>query len=812
MKRFFTFLMLAAPFFLSAQQNALPDSSWKKEYRKTADKLNDLVHTKLDVKFDFQKSYLLGKAWITLQPHFYAQDSLTLDAKGMDIKEIALMKGNVKAPLKYSYDGEQAKIGLGKKYIAGEKYTIYVDYISKPDEYKARGSAAITDAKGLYFINPRGEEKDKPTQIWTQGETEANSVWFPTIDKPNQKSTEEIFMTVPSKYVTLSNGKLISQKTNSDGTRTDYWKQDLPHAPYLFFMGVGDYAIVKDNYKGKEVSYYVEKPYAGVARRIFGETPAMIAFYEDLTGVPYPWAKYSQIVGRDYVSGAMENTTATLNQESAYQNDRQLSEGNGWEETIAHELFHHWFGDLVTAESWSNLTVNESMADYSETLWNEFRHGKDAGDAKIEADRASYLSNPDNANKNLVRFYYADKEDMFDNVSYPKGGAILHMLRKYLGDDAFKKGLNKYLTDNKFKSAEAQNLRLAMEDVSGKDLNWFFNDWYYNNGNPKLQINYTYGNNIATVIVNQTQTNSHLFTLPVNIDVYVGTNRVTYPVWVKNASDTFSFKTNSKASFINFDADKILLAEKEDNHDAEGFKNMWSNAKNYLDRKEALDYFSKQHMPELAWGLDDKFAGLREMTLDYLSEEQAIARNNIAKIEKLAESDLSGKVKAAAVSILTQQKDKKYIDLFTRLTKDSSYNVAGRALGGLFNLAPQKAFELAKELSSDAKDDLGFIVMQALLASANEADFKNVIEIYSSYPAKQEKLDLTEKLGIYLGKVKDEEVKEGIGKILSYKKSIPSQYRSMTDETFKETFDKLIAQLKLQGRTQVADYINSLTL
>ena len=139
---------------------------------------------------------------------------------------------------------------------------------------------AITDAKGLYFINPKGEEKDKPTQIWTQGETEANSVWMVTIDKPNQKTTEEIYMTVPSRFTTLSNGLKISEKKNADGSRTDYWKMDLPHAPYLFFMGVGEYSVVKDKpYKGKEVSYYVEPSQAPYAKGVFGNTPEMIAFF-----------------------------------------------------------------------------------------------------------------------------------------------------------------------------------------------------------------------------------------------------------------------------------------------------------------------------------------------------------------------------------------------------------------------------------------------------------------------------------------------------------------------------------------------------
>ena len=225
-----------------AQNDPTSNVTVNEQYRETATRINDLIHTKLDVKFDFNKSYLYGKAWITLKPHFYTTDSLTLDAKGMDIKKVAIVKGTSSRDLKYNYDGWQIKINLDKLYKASEKYTIYIDYTSKPDEVKVKGSAAINDAKGLYFINPLGKDKDKPTEIWTQGETEANSVWFPTIDKPNQKSTEEIYMTVPGKFVTLSNGKLASQKKNTDGTRTDYWKMDLPHAPYLFFMGAGDFA------------------------------------------------------------------------------------------------------------------------------------------------------------------------------------------------------------------------------------------------------------------------------------------------------------------------------------------------------------------------------------------------------------------------------------------------------------------------------------------------------------------------------------------------------------------------------------------
>ena len=365
MKKIFAIIALLATTLVNAQFGfPSKDEAWKKKYRAFETKKSDLIHTKLQAKFDYEKSQLNGKVWITLKPHFYATNMVELDAKGMDINAVELVKSGAKnIALGYSYnDSLVLKVYLDKEYKASESYTLYIDYTAKPNEFAAEGSAAIKDAKGLYFINPKGEEKDKPTQIWTQGETEATSVWVPTIDKPNQKTTQEFYLTVPSKYVTLSNGKLVSQTNNADKTRTDYWKMDLPHAPYLFFIGVGEYAVVKDSYKGKEVSYYVEKEYEKVARKIFGNTPEMIKFFsEKVTGVDYPWVKYAQITGRDYVSGAMENTTATLHQESAQQNARELQDGNHWEGTVAHELFHQWFGDYVTAESWSNLTVNEKF-------------------------------------------------------------------------------------------------------------------------------------------------------------------------------------------------------------------------------------------------------------------------------------------------------------------------------------------------------------------------------------------------------------------------------------------------------------------
>ncbi len=809
-KTLFLLTLIAVPLFMMAQPggNQRQDTSWKKIYRATSPKINDLVHTKLDVKFDYDKSYLYGKAWITLKPHFYNTDSLMLDAKGMEIKEVSLMKGTAKSKLKYDYDGMELRITLDKMYKANENYTIYIDYTSKPNELTVKGSAAITDAKGLYFINPKGEDKNKPTQIWTQGETEANSVWMPTIDKPNQKSTEEIYMTVPSKYVTLSNGLLMSQKKNTDGTRTDYWKMDLPHAPYLFFMGVGEFSIIKDNYKGKEVSYYVEKEYAPVARAIFGHTPEMIKFYSEKLGVEFPWQKYAQIVGRDYVSGAMENTTATLHQESAYQNARELTDGVGWESTIAHELFHQWFGDLVTTESWSNITVNESMADYSETLWFEYKFGKDKGDEQAQQDRASYLQNPENAKKDLVRFYYADKEDVFDQVSYPKGGAVLHMLRNYVGDDAFFKSLNNYLTTNKFKTGEAQQLRLAFEEVTGKDMNWFWNQWYYGSGQPIVKIDYNYDTpGKAMVIIEQTQKTDKVFRLPLAIDVYNGTAKKRYNVWVENKIDTFSFNYTQKPDLINVDADKVMLWVKTDNKTAENYVQQIKYAPNYLDRKEALDYFAKKNMPELAIGLTDKYAPLRRSTIAKL-EKSKIAEDAkvIEGIEKIANTDADRRTKAAAIGYLAKTSNAKYKTLYEKNINDSSYTVAGAALEGLIGLDPTKGYELAKKYSNDAKGDLGEVVNDIIIKEGTEADFDFIAKRFDEMPLSQEKLQAVSTFAEYLEKVQNmSNVKKGIDAIIKFRSAVPEQFRGFVDPMIKGALTKLG---KAKGK-EIDDYISN---
>ena len=814
MKKIALFASLFLAFNLNAQtKTAQVDSSWKQTYRAVATKTNNLKHTKLVASFNYEKSQMNGEVWLKLQPHFYPTKTLVLDAKAMDIKEIALINGTAKTKLSYTYDSLQLHIDLDKTYTAKESYTIYIKYIARPNEYKGKGSEAIRDAKGMYFINPLGTEKDKPTQIWTQGETEASSVWIPTIDQTNQKTTQEFYLTVPSKYVSLSNGLLVKQTDLRNGFREDVWKMDLPHSPYLFFIGIGDYAVVKDSYKGKEVSYYIEKAYEKVARKIYGNTPQMIAFFENKLGVAYPWSKYAQISGRDYVSGAMENTTATLHSDAVQQDARELVDGNNWESTIAHELFHQWFGDLVTAESWSNITVNESFADYSQTLWFEHSQGKDAGAFENFTGLRSYLSSPSDAEKNLVRFFYKDKEDVFDLVSYQKGGRILNMLRHLVGDDAFFASLNKYLTDNKFSNGSAIKLKLAFEAVTGKDLNWFFNQWYFGSGHPYVRIGQKYMADQQKVLVTiqQTQTQNKLFTLPVGIDVYVNGNRNHYEVWSKNKVDSFYFPAAVAPDNVNVDNDKILLWAKDESKPIEQYAYQFKYARNFMDRFEAANEAATNLKNPAAKtiieaAIKDTFHVIRSIALNSYNPT-AIDAIMEAQVIQIASSDKVSTVREDAINVLSKINKPGFTALYEKWVNDSSYTVAGAALAALEIVDSAKAFAIAKQFSKQPlKKRLNAVVTTILTKYGDVSVFDFVANTYGKLNIQSsEKFEMTMPFAQLLIKTTDPvKFKKGIDLIVEFREAIPQGYRAQTDPYFNfKILGDIIKAKKQKGETEL---------
>ncbi len=705
-------------------------------YHESPERINDLLHTKLNVSFDWEKKHLLGDATLDFKPYFHAQNSVTIDAKGFDIHQISLVSLNgTKTDLKYTYNDLQISIDLDRFYNRNETYTLYINYTAKPDDLLIEGGDAITDAKGLYFINPDGSE-DKPMQIWTQGETESSSCWFPCIDKPNERCTQEIAITVQDKYTTLSNGILTKSTSNSNGTRTDLWIQKKEHAPYLFMMAVGEFSITEDKWRDLDVNYYVEPEQEKHAQRIFGKTPEMMEFYSQLLGFDYPWEKYSQIIVRDYVSGAMENTSAVIHGEFVYSDEREFLDDPN-EMIVAHELFHHWFGDWVTCESWPNLPLNEGFATYGEYLWMEGKYSGDEAAHYIHGDLKQYLNESTHKQVDHIRFDNENPNNMFDSHSYAKGGRILHMLRYAIGDEAFFKGLEYYLTEYANQAVEVHQLRLAMEHISGQDLNWFFNQWFLASGHPQISVGQTIENNKVSLTIRQNQSleNTPLYRIPLEIGIYENGVEKRFTIELTKQEEAFVFETSSKADLVVFDADHYLLADISFNKTDDQWMYQLKNAPHYFDRMEAVDSLSNSTnfaMQSIAvkMALNDSFWAIKTQGLDCFEKADPRTRSVLeSQLIQLASTDKKSDVRTSAIYCLSTYFDqdenvpsREHANLYTKLVKDLSYITSAEALRALQIVEPVRAYTMAKLELPTAKKELKEAVMLTIAKNGNALD------------------------------------------------------------------------------------------
>jgi aminopeptidase N len=652
-------------------------------YQAAATRYFDLLHTKLNLKFDWQKQFVIGTAEIDATPLAYAQDSLVLDAKGMQINGVTLRDS--KTTLSFRNTGSQVIVKLDKTYTLKDIVKISIDYIAKPNEGPVGGSAAITSDKGLFFINPNNEEVGKPQQIWTQGETENNSRWFPTFDKPNERCTQELTLTVEDKYVTLSNGKLVSSQKNADGTRTDYWKQDKAHAPYLFMIAVGEYAVIEDKWENLPLQYYVEKPYAPYAKQIFNHTPEMLGFFSNLFKYKFPWDKYSQVITRDYVSGAMENTSAVIFGDFIQKTDRELIDNDN-DLIIAHELSHHWFGDLVTTESWSNLTLNEGFANYSEYLWAEYKYGKSRADEHRQIELNGYLTSTYNGGMHpLIHYRYANREDMFDAHSYNKGGLVLHYLRSYLGDEVFFKSLNLYLEKYQYTAVEVDELRMAFEDTSGEDLHWFFDQWYLRKGHPEFNVSYAYNAAEKELNVKIMQDPANVFKLPVDVAIYDNAGKVEYKrLWTKTGEDNVVLTgINVAPAAIVFDGKSVIPGQINETKTAEEWLATFLLSNQFSDKYQAMQSIANEDAIKeklIDKAINDPYYYFRDYAVNTAALMGLLPKYK-DKVVQMMTNDAHSQVRESALRSLVIYEDiDKGAILKSVFAKEKAFNVLGEAL------------------------------------------------------------------------------------------------------------------------------------
>ena len=532
-------------------------------YQPAVERHWDLLHTMLDLSFNWETSTVIGKATLTLTPLFYSQSELKLNAVDFTIRKI--MIGD-KVINNFKYDSNEITIALDQPMARRDKLTLTIDYSASPKAIINDEGAAITSDQGLFFIDPLDTLPDVARQIWTQGETSTNRKWYPTLDQPNERGTQEIFLTVADTFMTLSNGTLISSTTLPGGLRRDHWKLELPIPPYLSMIAVGKWDKVTDYWRGRPVEYYVNPGYGKDARAIFAHTPEMIEFFSQKLDVDFVWPKYAQVIVKNFVSGAMENATAVVFGDFIQFHEEDVLSSGPNDYIVSHELFHHWFGDLVTCESWANITLNEGFANYAEYLWYEYKYGHERADVSRMSELSGYFDQTAYDVHPLTYFNYPNERAVFDAHSYNKGGLVLHMLRDFVGDEAFYASLRLYLQRHAYTSVETDDLRQAFEEVTGKDLNWFFDQWFFSEGHPILDVRQNYDEQSKQVILEIDQTQDQLgfskkFRLPIEIGLYdEAGHSVIHKIWLEDDKQTFTFDANEKPKAVVFDPRDILLA------------------------------------------------------------------------------------------------------------------------------------------------------------------------------------------------------------------------------------------------------------
>ncbi len=482
------------------------------------------------------------------------ENELVLDAIGFDLKRVRLDTGRGAVDAKYHYDGDRITVSIPTTAKTGR---LLISYRAKP-------------RRGLYFLEPDQWVTERPVQVWSQCQDEDARHWFPCHDKPNVKMTTELRVKVPRGFVALSNGELVTSQTPKGTNRlwVYHFKMDQPHPSYLMTLVVGKFDILEDRAArndngGVPVVYLVPPGREDDGWRTFSETPRMIELFGKLTGVPYPWSRYSQVVVSDFIFGGMENTTATTMYEHILLDKRSAIDITS-NDLIAHELAHQWFGDFVTCRDWSHGWLNEGFATFFEHVEREDRLGRDEYDYGIEGDLSSYLGEASSRYmRAIVCRDYEEPIDLFDRHLYEKGGLVLHMLRRELGDEVFWRGVNIYLKRHARGIVETNDLQRALEEASGLSLEQFFDQWVFRPGHPSLRVKISWADGLLSVQSKQTQKTGDVAVFAYELEIEVGlatgkTRRMKKRV--TTANDTLVVSLQDRPTWVAFDPNMRVAA------------------------------------------------------------------------------------------------------------------------------------------------------------------------------------------------------------------------------------------------------------
>ncbi len=502
----------------------------------------DMIHQVIRISFDWNRKAVVGATTITFSALNEPISSIDLDAVNMNVTGVS--RGET--PLQFTYDKSTLKIQLGGVLMPNDPQSITIRY------------ETVAPKRGIYFI-------DRKQVIWTQGEMIDTRHWVPTVDRPDDKTTWEMLVTVPKEHKVLSNGKLASVKDL--GTSHEWhWKQELPASTYLYSIVAGNYEIIKDkSWNDVTISHWTYPDSVEAAKRGFAKTRDMIDVFSRKTGVRYPWPKYDQAAVPDFIFGGMENVSASTQSDKIVLIPAKDSLKDA-QPLVAHEAAHQWFGNIVTLKDWSHSWLNEGFATFLETIFWEEDGQHDRAALNRVNDQKSAIAADVKARRPLVynRWNKDPLELFLSGHIYPKGAAVLDMLRQTVGEANFWKSVNKYLVDNAYKSVTTEDLKTAFEKTTKQDLHYFFKQWVYGAGIPAFQVAHRYDSAsrhlILTVLqVQPRDSSTGIFSMDVDILATNDTESVTRTAYVRGETTIVSIPMNHPPKAIRWDpADRWL--------------------------------------------------------------------------------------------------------------------------------------------------------------------------------------------------------------------------------------------------------------
>ena len=508
----------------------------------------DLRHSTIRLSFDTAQRKIMGDVTHTLSMLREGTTRVVFDSVALRIESVTL-DGK---PAHFETTDKQLSVTLAAPAKRAEQHIIEIRYDGSPHQ-------------GIYFILPDKDYPDKPVEIWTQGEAEDTRYYLPTYDYPNDRLTTDTYLTVPASWETVSNGRLDSKTPAPDGQVIWHWVQDGPLSTYLITVVAGELDRVDDTWHSLPLTYYAPRGERDRIPPTFARTKGMLDFFTTTLGVPYPWAKYAQITVDEFTEEGMENTSATTLTTHALQIPALVSEHPmGEDDLISHELFHQWFGDLVTCKDWTNLWLNEGFATLAEYMWEEHAFGRDESDYTRWTAMRDWTMDERLYGVPILNSNFTDSMEYVGNI-YGKAGLVLYTLREQLGAAEFYAGLHHFLEQYRGQNVVTADLVRSLEETTNRNVDRFFQQWIYGAGAPSLALSYTYDERqhevkLEVKQVQKIEGHVGLFTLNTKVEIVTASGSKRFPLVITRASESFTFPAASAPLMVLFDPGDVILA------------------------------------------------------------------------------------------------------------------------------------------------------------------------------------------------------------------------------------------------------------